>query len=150
MIETANLSINKRREEDSLLEEYYSTIIPELAKLDPTVGECFNPIFFSIFTKENVHIGSCSLYNLINTGIELGVRIFNPDYWGKGYGTEIVDALCEYVFDSLPHVTTVYAKTPASNTRAMRCYEKCGFQACSRAVVDGYDMIFMVRQSNDT
>lgn len=146
MIETFHLTIIDRQLKDAPIEESYLTIHPELRELDPSVGKCRNPVFYSIFAKENNrHIGMCCLYNFTGTEIELGVRIFIPEYWNRGYGGEVVNALCEYTFNLFSRVMSVLAKTPAHNIRAIRCYEKCGFVQHSRAVLDGYDMVFMTR-----
>jgi len=146
MIETPHLTIADRQLEDIPTEELYLNLYPEIKELDPSVGESINPTFYSIFTKElNKHIGLCCLYNFTTTEVELGVRIFITDYWNKGYGSEVVNALCEYVFNSCPQIMTVLAKTPVYNIRAVRCYEKCGFTQYSRALLSGYDMIFMMK-----
>lgn len=146
MIETLRLIIQDRQSADIRMEQHYAALFPQLLDLDPTVGESRNPIFLSLFEKEeNRHIGSCSLYNFTNTEVEFGVRIFIPEYWNKGYGCEVVNALCEYVFNCFPQIMTVLAKTPVYNTRAIRCYEKCNFREYSRAILDGYDMVFMRR-----
>lgn len=147
MVETARLVIIDRQLKEIPVEELYLGLYPEIKVLDPTVGKSINPTFYSIFTKGEIirHIGTCCLYNFTGVEIELGVRIFIPEYWDKGYGTEIVSALCKYLFNSCPQVVQVLAKTPVYNVRAARCYEKCGFTQYSRAVLDGYDMIFMAK-----
>lgn len=146
MIETLRLTIADRQLKDMPTEEYYLALHPEIKELDPTVGESRDPTFYSIFTKElNKHIGMCCLYNFTATEVELGVRIFIPEHWSMGYGSEVVNALCEYVFNSSPQIMAVLAKTPVYNTRAVRCYEKCGFTQRSHAPLSGYDMVFMVR-----
>lgn len=151
MIETTRLIIVDRLLKDIPMEEFYLNLHPELKELDPAVGECRDPAFYSVFTKDTLvggigkHIGVCCLYNLVGSGVELGVRIFIPEYWNKGYGSEVVNALCDYAFSSFLQVTAVFAKTPVYNTRAARCYEKCGFARHSQAVLGGYEMIYMVR-----
>lgn len=146
MIETPRLIIADRQLKDIPMEEHYSTLHPELSELDPYVSESRDPIFYSIFTKvSNRHIGMCCLYNITNTEVELGIRIFNPDYWSRGYGSEVVNTLCEYVFSGTPQIMTILAKTPVHNTRAIKCYEKCKFSQYSRAILDGHDMVLMRR-----
>ena len=145
MIETSRLYLKNKQSSDNLTEDYYLNLYPDISELDPTVGKSKNPIFYSIFTKDdNRHIGICCLYNFTITTIELGVRIFIPEYWSKGYGTEIVNALSEIAFN-LATIESVYAKTPVYNVRAIKCYEKCQFIQYTRAMLDGYDMVFMRR-----
>jgi len=149
MIDTQRLTLAPRRQVDKLMEDYYMTLHPELVTLDPPIGNSINPILFSIFAKDdNKHIGLCSLYNLNHASVELGVRIFIPEYWSKGYGTEIVNALCEYAFSTY-RVLAVLVKTPATNTRAIKCYEKCGFVKYAQMVLEGYEMIFMIKQKEE-
>lgn len=146
MIRTAHLIIADRQPEDVMLESAYLILHPEVAELDPAVGECINPVFYSIFTKDtNRHIGVCCLYNPTGTAVELGIRIFEPNQWNKGYGTEVVNALCEFTFNSNPALALVQAKTPIYNTRAIRCYEKCKFTQYAQAILGKYDMVFMMR-----
>lgn len=150
MIETTRLVIADRQPEDIVAEVNNLALHPELQHLDPIIGETSNIVFYSIFVREEAdkHIGTCCLYDFTNTEVELGIRIFIPQYWSRGYGTEVVNALCEHVFNCFSPITTVLAKTPAYNIRAIRCYEKCGFTQYSQAPVEGYDMVYM-RRSRD-
>lgn len=146
-VETVRLLIKDRQDVDAAMEEHYLVLNPILGTLDPTVGESREPVFFSVFTKEdNKHIGMCCLYNPTIDSIELGVRIFIPEYWNRGYGSEIINALCEYVFDNFFYVTAIYAKTPVYNARATACYEKNGFQQYSRVIMSGYNMLCLVKR----
>jgi ribosomal-protein-alanine N-acetyltransferase len=55
------------------------------------------------------------------------IGIENPEYWGKGYGTEVTRLMLQYAFETLG-LHRVDLRVAAYNTRAIRCYEKCGFQ----------------------
>ena len=154
-METPRLLIVDRCLRDIPIEEYYNNAHPEINELDPPVGACNNPFYYSVFLKNeesgfNCHIGICSLYNLSKSSVEFGVRIFIPEYWNKGYGSETVNALCELVFSSFPGVDMIFAKTPTYNTRAIRCYEKCGFIQDNLVVLDGHDMVYMVKRRGKT
>lgn len=147
MIKTAHLRIVNTRPGDDGVVQYYSALYPEIEELDPHVGECVSPVFYSILTKDgNAHIGICCLYNPTATEIELGVRIFIPEYWNRGYGSEAVDGLCLYAFSIYPNINTILAKTPIHNVRAMNCYMKCNFLVCNLAVMSGHKMVFMKRR----
>ena len=62
-----------------------------------------------------------------NNVYAIDLFIGETNYWSKGIGTKILSTLVKYLFAELqaekividPHVT---------NTRAIRCYEKCGFE----------------------
>lgn len=146
-IETVRLRIAERLPEDSTLEQVYAGMYPELEDLDPTVGEFRNPELLSVFLKrDGWHIGTCCLYNRTQSNVEIGLRIFIPEYWGQGYGKEIVEGLCFYAFSSFSPVDEVVLKTPVLNTRAFMCYDKCGFKEYARTNIGGVDMILMSRR----
>jgi RimJ/RimL family protein N-acetyltransferase len=56
-------------------------------------------------------------------GIGLGER----DYWGKGYGTDAMCAILDYAFNEL-NLYRVTLDVFEYNPRAIRSYEKAGFQ----------------------
>ncbi len=61
--------------------------------------------------------------NVFGTDLFIG----EPDCWNKGIGTRAVLLLLNYLFDEL-HAARVVLDPEAWNTRAIRCYEKCGFK----------------------
>src|SRR3989338_675531 len=99
---------------------------------------------FAVDTLDGKHIGNCSYYNLdrYRGEVELGIMIGDRDYWNKGYGTDIINALLEHIFKQTS-VDRVHLKTLDWNTRAQKCFEKCGFAECSRLSRDGYNFIQM-------
>jgi RimJ/RimL family protein N-acetyltransferase len=78
----------------------------------------------------------------------LGIGIGEPDYRGKGYGTDALRVAVSYAFREL-NMYRVGLDVFSYNTRAIRCYEKAGFvrEAVQRSAIyrDGqrHDMIFM-------
>jgi len=105
---------------------------------------------YIIETLEGVAIGEI-VYEHLSTkdrNAELGIQIGEKDYWEKGYGTDAVMTLLNYLFNEL-QLHKVYLWTQSYNTRAQRCYEKCGFvrEGVHResAFVKGeyYDGLFM-------
>ncbi len=114
----------------------------DIDAMDPTIGETLDPIFYSIVTNEDNHIGFCAAYNFRGTDVEFGIRIWNRDYWDKGYGTEALNLLVDWAFAS-SLVNMVIVKVVETNTRALRCYGKCGFTEYARGVLDGYNMVWL-------
>jgi ribosomal-protein-alanine N-acetyltransferase len=55
------------------------------------------------------------------------IGIEDPQYWGKGYGTEVTRLMLRYAFETL-ELHRVELRVAAYNTRAIRCYEKAGFR----------------------
>jgi len=99
---------------------------------------------YAIETMEGIHIGNCSYYNidLKRNEAEVGVMIGNRDYWGKGYGTDIIQTLVDYVFANTKF-KRLYLKTLDWNLRAQHCFQKSGFKPYNQLVRDGYNFILM-------
>jgi RimJ/RimL family protein N-acetyltransferase len=122
--------------------------IPFLKYLVDYAWELYHPnsrrYRFAIRTREGKHIGNCSYYNIDNYKgeAELGIMIGDRDYWAKGYGTDVVTTLLDYIFRQT-ELKRVYLKTLNWNARAQRCFEKCGFLSCGQIQRWGYDFILM-------
>lgn len=73
-------------------------------------------------------IGTCQLVNInwIHRSAEFQIRIGSPTFQGRGYGSEAVSLLCGFGFTDL-NLHRIYLHVFASNQRAIRAYEKCGF-----------------------
>ncbi len=88
-----------------------------------------NHMLFSILHNSTAEvIGGCNLsFEPDHERAELGILIGKVKYLGKGLGTEVVKMLRDYCFKTWKihrHELTVFSH----NTRAKKCYEKCGFQ----------------------
>ena len=60
-------------------------------------------------------------------GASYRIGIENPEYWGRGCGTEVARLVLRYAFATLG-LHRVHLKVAAYNVRACRCYEKAGFR----------------------
>lgn len=99
---------------------------------------------FAVETLDGEHIGNCTYY-AINTKrgeAEIGIMIGNRDYWDKGYGVDAVTNLLELIFRET-RLNRIYLKTLVDNTRAQKCFSKCGFIPCGHLKRDGYNFILM-------
>jgi ribosomal-protein-alanine N-acetyltransferase len=99
---------------------------------------------FAIETRDGEHIGNCTYY-AINTKrgeAELGIMIGNRHYWDKGYGFDAITNLLELIFRETG-LNRIYLKTLVSNTRAQKCFAKCGFTPCGQLKRDGYNFLLM-------
>ena len=114
---------------------------PETQRLDPPAGELFNYRDFSIVTLAGELVGTCTLYNHTVDEIQLGIRI-GKLYWDKGYGTDAVNLSTSYAFFVM-NVKRVWLKVLPQNTRAIHCYEKCGFVYAGKLALSGYDFTVM-------
>lgn len=99
---------------------------------------------FAIETPEGKHIGNCGFYDISHTRgeAELGIIIGDRDYWGKGYGSDAVNTLVDYIFRETK-INRIYLKTLTDNFRAQRCFAKCGFSQYANWERDGYKFVLM-------
>lgn len=74
------------------------------------------------------YLGQCSLMMIDNVArhAELAI-VLCPDSANRGLGSEAVRLMLRFAFEQL-NLNRVYLKVRADNPRAIRCYEKCGFQ----------------------
>ncbi len=86
-------------------------------------------IMLAIESEDGTHIGNCGLIGIspVSRTAGLGIFIGDPLYWSRGYGTDAVRTLCAYGFVEL-NLQRIALSLNATNERARRCYEKCGFQ----------------------
>lgn len=99
---------------------------------------------FAIETFSGKHIGNCSCFDMdeANGEVEIGIMIGNKAYWDQGYGTDAIRTALDYVF-SRKGLNRVYLKTLNWNTRAQKCFQKCGFSPCGQLIRDGHSFILM-------
>lgn len=105
---------------------------------------------FSIETKDGRHMGSCTFYNIdsVKQEAEVGITIGLQEFWSKGYGTDAMLTMMDYIF-SETSLKRLYLKTLESNLRAQKSFAKCGFKECSRINKDGYKFIVMQIHRNN-
>lgn len=91
--------------------------------------------FFSIRTLDDDRlIGYFNLWvNLIHSEAWVGIGIGEREFWGKGYGTDMMKLCLQYAFNEL-NVYRVSLGLFSYNQRALRSYEKAGFrlEGCTR------------------
>lgn len=77
----------------------------------------------------DVPLGTAAFMGLDNRNrhAELAIVIGNKDYWGKGYGTQIMERLLEWGFNGL-NLNRLYLHVFSNNERAVNLYEKMGFK----------------------
>lgn len=74
--------------------------------------------------------------------------IGRPDLVGKGLGSKLVRALVSQLFAD-PKVTKIQTDPAPDNHRAIRCYEKAGFQRVGIVVTPDGPAVYMVRHRED-
>ncbi|MFC2020348.1 GNAT family N-acetyltransferase [Chloroflexota bacterium] len=166
MINGSKIILRKKNAADAW-DDYAWETDPELAQLDaaPTVSISYSQYLldytielrssrtvsqrFAVDTLDGKHIGNCSYYNLDETRneVELGIMIGNRDYWDKSYGTDAITTLVNYIFHQLK-LKRIHLKTLESNTRAQKCFQKCGFTQYGQVARDGYRFALMEIRSS--
>lgn len=91
--------------------------------------QCSRHLRLAITTHEGQLIGETSLREIDyrNGGADFVIAIGDKSYWGRGFGTDATRALMRYAFEQL-NLRRVTLYVHASNERAIRAYEKCGFK----------------------
>jgi RimJ/RimL family protein N-acetyltransferase len=94
-----------------------------------TRGEDADRLTFLICLLEDERpIGEVSLSDVDrrNGSAELGILIGEVDEWGKGFGTDAVNAMVDFGFGDL-RLERIWLNVWTENKRARRAYEKAGF-----------------------
>lgn len=84
---------------------------------------------FAIETlSEGLYIGGCGVNSVDwkNSVVEVGIFIGDKAYLSKGYGTDAMRTLINFIFDEM-NIHKVKLNVYSFNPRAIRSYEKLGF-----------------------
>ncbi|WP_425446497.1 GNAT family N-acetyltransferase [Dethiothermospora halolimnae] len=78
--------------------------------------------------EEGIYIGGCGIntLDLKNGVVIVGIFIGNKDYRSKGYGTEAMKLLIDFIFNQI-NVNKVQLVVYGFNERAIKSYKKNGF-----------------------
>ena len=106
--------------------------------------DSYYSVRLAVETLDGIHIGNCMYYDINDRRkeAELGIMIGNRDYWGRGYGSDAVKTLINYVFSST-HLTKIYLHTLEENHRARRSFTKSGLSEIRKVKRSGKDFIRM-------
>jgi diamine N-acetyltransferase len=87
----------------------------------PEQGRCF------VIEVEGERVGQTNYYALSPGVVELDIWLVSEGVTGRGYGTDALVTLCRHLHEALG--TTEFVIRPsARNPRAVRAYEKAGFE----------------------
>ena len=92
---------------------------------------------FSLVTSGNELIGHMGFVDLDpeEKSGHLRITIGNPEYWGKGLGTEATKLLLKHGFTEM-QLSYVWLRVLASNERAIKSYTKVGFERWEEGETD--------------
>ncbi len=111
----------------------------------PLKGRCF------IIKKGKKHIGQIN-YNPINIAqklVELDIWLAKSVFTGKGYGTEAIQLLGNYLHQTF-NCELLFLQPSARNPKAIKVYQKLGFKISEEIPVgmevDYFDSVFMIKK----
>ena len=86
-------------------------------------------LFVICLAADGRPIGSADLREIDteNGNAAFGITIGEKDEWGRGYGTEALQVICDFGFGQL-RLERIQLDVYVDNARARRSYEKAGFQ----------------------
>ncbi|MGD9014690.1 MAG: GNAT family N-acetyltransferase [Candidatus Omnitrophota bacterium] len=113
-------------------------------------GRCF------IITVDNVPVGQINYHTLYEHfhHTELDIWMKGSENCGKGYGSDALKALCDYLFTSLG-IKEFVIRPSAKNLQAIKAYGKAGFhqvkcnieeQTARYGAPDSRDCVVLVKQ----
>ncbi|MEC5303542.1 GNAT family protein [Bacillus thuringiensis] len=103
------------------------TFVNEQVKNNPNLPGTWFQLAIAL-AENNKIIGDCALHTLVNEPriVEIGFTL-SPEYQGKGYATEAVCALLNYIFHSL-RKHKVIAFSDVRNNKSISVLERVGLR----------------------
>lgn len=112
---------------------FYHYNFPELSKDERDLwyalkAKKFRKKCFAIEKLDGKLIGYISLRDIkyLRRESELGI-VFDPDIINNGYGTDALNNFLDIYFNKYK-MKALFLRVAKFNKRALRCYQKCGFQ----------------------
>lgn len=101
----------------------------ELEKWYMELFSLVNVRTLAILTHDHVLIGVVALGNISehSRSAQLFIAIGDRSYWGRGFGPDAIKTLVRYAFLDM-NLQCIWAQIPEFNQRALRAFEKCGFE----------------------
>lgn len=93
------------------------------------VAEIKKPLKFGIYFAGRL-VGKASYYweSQATKWLEMGMIIYDDQYWRKGIGSQVLTIMTDYLFKQYPDIQRVGFVTWSGNTGMMRTGAKCGFK----------------------
>jgi RimJ/RimL family protein N-acetyltransferase len=76
--------------------------------------------------EDGAHLGNVRLSGFNNRHVELGIMLHASQFWGQGYATEALGAVCDHVFNTLK-LHKICADYHATNHASAKMFVKSGF-----------------------
>lgn len=109
--------------------------------------------FIIEYYNKSIGVSKFHHISLEDNNATYAIGIFEPTYYSKGIGTEVTKHMIKYGFEELK-LHRIDLKVLNYNTRAIKCYEKCGFKVDGimreNAYIDGVyysDVVMSILES---
>lgn len=79
-------------------------------------------------TDEIMGMTTCYWISRETDWMAIGIAIYNPDNWSKGYGYDALRLWCDYLFEAYPNFVRLDMRTWSGNIGMMKLAEKLGFK----------------------
>ena len=125
IMEREDLSIVKKWDNDIGIMGEYEPIVQETkADLERQFGKLTEGQWFFVEKKDGAKIGFIA--HFVAHGTVIGYALL-PDERGKGYGSEAVQIMADYLFLT-KNIVRIQAETHPENVASQRVLEKAGFR----------------------
>lgn len=90
------------------------------------------------------HIGNVMYYgyDAAQREAEIGITIGDRDFWSRGYGVDVVQAMLGFLFEE-KRLRRVYLHTLTWNYRAQKSFQRAGFERIRQVARGGYEFVYM-------
>ena len=119
---------------DPQVRKYLTVYLPmttgvERKWIESISGSEKNIVLATVDKKTGKHVGNAGLHSINgrNGTATFGFLIGDKNFWGKGYGTEMLDLMLEYAFHTLG-LRKVRSRVLAPNISSAKVHKKCGFK----------------------
>jgi len=109
---------------------FFPSSLEDLKANVEKIADSQDNFFFAILTNENrKHIGNIKLgpVNWIHRRADIGIIIGDKNSWGRGYGSDAIEAICSFAFRNL-NLHKLTAGGYVSNVASYKAFKKCQFQ----------------------
>ncbi|MBE0451005.1 MAG: GNAT family N-acetyltransferase [Clostridia bacterium] len=106
------------------------TLEDEYKWYESLTGNSSGTYNFAIETiDDGLYLGGCGINNIDwkNRVAVVGIFIGEKSFWGKGYGTDAMKVLMDFIFMEM-NINKIKLNVFGFNPRAKKSYEKCGFK----------------------
>jgi len=118
---------------------FATSLEEEKLVVDSMIGDGRSQFLVIHRLQDHEAVGIIGLANLDerNASAELRIVIGEVGAWDQGLGTDAIQVLLDHAFN-VRNLHRVWLRVMEYNQRALRCYEKCGFQIEGRSRQDLY------------